>query len=441
MVQTIYRPLQPLTRPRRPNYLLLIGIVLTCFSYSTTTIILRLLGLAVSNFNVWIKAATAAVFIAAALFHLRDFRQINRAAVPLLIFFVIYSVRIYVDMVLLDIRFSTYPMFYVLSYYFFLTLLPVVVIAVSLRREDMPLLERYILVALTIANLVQIYYVFMGGTIDRAEVFAGRVQIEGDIEGTALLSPLVIGLMGASLSSLALARLAFDRRLPMIKQLLLVALLGIGIVNILFSGSRGPFLGFMVSFLITVILALMPKQGTVARGRWVSAVYLGLPLFIAYMMLQVSNGSIYLFDRFMSFIEERAGGATEARDEIYRIAWDDFLSSPIIGRSFVTSGDQSPHNIILEVLMATGVIGATFFFLSLIFMLIALGRILRGRVGASELYIAMAALPVFLLSLTSGSVHGAPDFWALYMLVTVLGARQAASVRGRMPRPAAPPLR
>lgn len=408
-----------------PNRLLILGVVLTCFSYSTTTIILRLLGQEVSSFNTWIKAGTAALFLAAALFGLRDARRISMTAAALLVFFILYSVRIYVDMVLLDIRFANYPAFYVLSYFFLLTLIPVFVTGYFLRQEDLGLLAKYSLVALVIANLAQTYYVFMGGTIDRAEVFAGRVQIEGDIEGTALLSPLTIGLMGACLASFALARLAFDRKLALPRQIVMAALVGMGIMNILFSGSRGPFLGFLTSFLVIAILAVMPHQGEAGRSRLVSGLYLGLPVFIGYMMLQVSNGSIYLFDRFMNFIEERASGATEARDEIYQVAWNDFLSSPLFGSSFVTSQDQSPHNIILEVLMATGVFGATVFFLSLVFMLLAMGRILRGRASASALYITAAALPIFLLSLTSGSIHGAPDFWILYMLVTVMGVRAA----------------
>lgn len=153
------------------------------------------------------------------------------------------------------------------------------------------------------------------------------------------------------------------------KRLLFLTGLGICLVTIIFTGSRGGLITIVVTFtyqlikrrknllpyllaasILVVAFILVPEEYTIRQERWFGALFAGET-------------------------EEVLGGA---RGFLYRSALDMFVSSPIIGvgpRTFGTifrteyaieatgpvTRARAVHSGFLEVLVSTGVVGFTFF--------------------------------------------------------------------------------
>ena len=95
-----------------------------------------------------------------------------------------------------------------------------------------------------------------------------------------------------------------------------------------------------------------------------------------------------------------------------------FLDSPIIGNQFVTKKQNYyPHNFVLEVLMATGILGAIFFFgyFAVIFRQI---RLAIKRINYELALLLILFFCSFLLNLTSGCMFLSNDFWVGAALIS-----------------------
>jgi O-antigen ligase len=424
MVSHIHRPPAGELSFSRSSWFLALAVALTCFSYPLTTIVLKMAGTNVSFFNLIIKAVTATLFVLVFLARRNSFMVSPSISAPLLIFLVIYACRLIYDIMYLDVRQGWSSPFYTMSYFFLLTFVPVFVMALAIKKEDIVRIATTSFWTLALACLTVAAYILIGGEIDSSTVFSGRVQIDGDIEGTALLGPIHIGLVGASLAGLCLGKMAFVQNQSIQARLLNLAFVVLGIVNLLVAGSRGPLLGLVVALVFLMTAYALPRMGTSKLSAITGTMLFIGPLALIYFISIADLDSIYLFERVSVFLEERASGAKEERDFIYQAAWLDFLDHPIFGRSMVVSTTGfGAHNLPLEVLMSTGVVGGSFFAVATVVLLATFSRILRGAAGPEAACMLLAAAPIFVLSLTSGSIAEGPSLWVLYGMFTVIGAR------------------
>ncbi len=386
-------------------------------------------GAPVSTFNIFIKASFAGAFVLAFLLGVRRFRAMPMAYMAVVLFLSIYSVRLLYDSLILGLRLGQSPTYYVLSYFFLLTFLPILVLGFIFRKDDVVTFGRVLLAILLATCLVQTFYIFFGGQIAAEQIFTGRAEIAGELEGTALLGPIHFGITGASLAAYSLAHIVYVKQ-NMLRLCLNLSFVVIGVLNIVFSGSRGPLLGLIVTVLVLMVSFVLPRTARSKRSAWGGLMLLTLPFAAVYYVLTVETGSIYLIDRLFTFIEDRAAGVGEARDIIYYSAWQDFLEAPVLGRAFVDSiNSHSPHNLPLEVLMSTGVIGGLFFLVAIFILFRSFARILVGRAGPQAAPIAVAAVPTFTLGLTSGAIPDGPTLWLMLAVVTLIGLR-AVDVKG-----------
>jgi len=406
----------------RGIHLHVLVIVLILFSYPIATVWLLQLGFNSSQYNLLIKAAIAGISAFALVLYRPDGRPFPSAMLPLLIFLFIFGIRLIYDVLVRDIIDIFQTRTYVFGYFFGLTLIPVLLMALRLRPEDAKPLERMMLVGLVLANLSVLFFATTTGLTSET-AFGGRTQLEGTMEGTAVISPIMVSLMGAMLAAFAMGRISADRTLGTPGQVLHLGLVGLGVINLLLGGSRGPAVALGLAFLV-IIYALIRGAARIGRLRTRSATWLygGVVVAAFLYLVATTDQPIFLFERFADMLENRAGGVTEERDIIYALAWGDFLRSPLLGSSYmVSAGGYSPHNFLLEALMATGVVGGVFFMIGLFWALKGLLRMIHGAAGPEGFTLALVGASVLVASSTSGSVRDNPELWVLVAVMTILG--------------------
>ncbi len=162
-----------------------------------------------------------------------------------------------------------------------------------------------------------------------------------------------------SLGFLALAGLTYGLRKSFFKSHLMVyaaiALLGLAVVQ---TGSRGGLLALGGGLLVFTL-----KRGAVsAKFRNAAVVLIGISFFLALVMQSEASRS-----RFESAIED---GNLARREKIYPEAWKMFTEKPLFGwgaksseyelgarLAHVDEDSKNPHNLILFVLLSSGLIG------------------------------------------------------------------------------------
>ncbi len=131
-------------------------------------------------------------------------------------------------------------------------------------------------------------------------------------------------------------------------------------IGIIFTGSRGPFLALMLVLLIKLFLYLKVQYSR--RGYLPLVVTLLLVLIFALTF----NGFI---DNFITRGNEDIlqENSLSTRIRLYKMAFSDFLANPILGKGLGTFSynqfDYS-HNIVLELLGETGILGLILFILA-----------------------------------------------------------------------------
>jgi O-antigen ligase len=398
-------------------------LMLICFSYPITTVLFLKLGIATGEFNQYFKAALLALSLVSLIVALPHARKVKGALLPILAFFACYGARLINDVVGEGILMIYQTPTYVFGYFFGLTLLPVVALLIAYDESDLPMLYRYTFISLILVNVVLLGHALTADGFTTDAAFSGRVEVAGELDGTAVLNPLTFGIMGAILSAFVFGYLTTTESISFRARAFNLVLLALGGGNILFSASRGPALAFMLVILVTIMSLLRGSFGgralKIRRSTWF---YLAALLALFVYLIVASDMKIFLFDRFEITYTGRQGGAQEERDFLFANAWADFLSSPIIGSAYAVSvGNASPHNVILESLMAVGLIGTSLFMLALAFAGRGLWRLFNGKMGQQGYTMGLASLCLITIGLTSYSIGQSPELWIFLSLVTLLG--------------------
>lgn len=425
-----------------PNRSFLIAaITLLGFSYATTTVILLGLGFSTGIGNVIIKSFILLLFMISVIIS-NNFKGQNFKYIwPMLVFFIIYGVRVLYDVSFEGIVFFQQSTFYVIAYFFGLTLLPTLVTALVFDARHVKGLHNAVLVALVIANVALLIYVFTNGVIEAETAFGGRAQVDGAAEGSAVINPITVSLMGAILAVFAMGRLAVMPSKSVPFELFLGGLIVLGFVNVLIGGSRGPAVAFALCagvILFTLMRSPFARSGVKVRSvMWIYG-GVGIAALIAFFIAQGEN--IYLFERFVTMIDGRAVGVGEERDFLRDLAIADFWSAPIFGYSYVTSvGGAHPHNIVLEALMATGIVGFSAFLLAMFFALRGVYNVMLGVAGPYGYSLGLVTLCFLTSSMLSGAVGQFPELWVFLALMTTMGNRRQSAGAAHQPSVPATP--
>jgi hypothetical protein len=169
------------------------------------------------------------------------------------------------------------------------------------------------------------------------------------LSGNDILNPISLGnyavtclMLGSFLSMFYYS--SYGR----IKKALLKLSFPISILCLLLSASRGPMLS---AFTLLVVFLLINKSGVVKN-----ILYLLLFLMLLSLAFIISESFFdTMFGRMSVNLDENDG---EARVFLWKLAIMKFAEAPIFG-SHTTTAYGYVHNVLLEILMATGIVGAS----------------------------------------------------------------------------------
>ena len=184
----------------------------------------------------------------------------------------------------------------------------------------------------------------------------------------------------------------------------------IGISLLILTGSRGPMLATVITvifFLVSISLVKSIKYLAIS----VIFVILSFPIISSLLI----DSDISTLNRINGAVENNDGGVS-GRYDAYKAAWDIFLNNPIIGDTITEPVLRTyPHNIILESLMATGVLG----FIAIASLIIgciylAWGIARRRDDGA---WISLLFIEALIGAMFSGAIYSVSMFWVTFAMV------------------------
>jgi O-antigen ligase len=275
----------------------------------------------------------------------------------------------------------------------------------------------------TVAMLLLVYLAF--GALAEGRLFQ-RLSTE-------VLNPISVGHLGASVFIVTLFGLAASRGMA---RLLRWAVIGLAVVVTVASLSRAPILS---AVLLALVYAFTQRQrGRLGAGR--VAVRLGLlvgagalcAMALVYIETQTP---LQLTSR---FVEVGADASSRERELLFAGAWDQFMRDPLLGDAYIERRFRSyPHNIILESMMATGIVGLTLLLLVVLLACVAATRLVLGSHAVA--WVGFLYFQNLIAQMFSGALLLDGRFWAFTLAVLALAAALRRQRRAADGAPAALP--
>lgn len=228
---------------------------------------------------------------------------------------------------------------------------------------------------------------------------------------------IMYGHIGASLFIISLFLLLFCRE--DYKSYFLFFCLFLGLFNVIQSMARSPIVAISVCSLYMIILK--------GNKKYILYALILLLLFIGLIILheQYGNGEITSFNRMYKWI---AQGDTSSRGPLYSKAIEIFNSHRLFGGRILFEDGVHPHNIFLELLMGTGILGLIIYFLK--FWPVVKNAALFWNIQKGNIYyklIFALFLQYFTLVQTSCNLFNIPEF--LYFSSMIIGIGYTAKTQ------------
>lgn len=232
----------------------------------------------------------------------------------------------------------------ILLYFLAFALLPVLVLgSLKLAVEDYSMIRNAVLLScFALAVLTLIYFRGVIGTI-------GRIGKTGE-DGISYVSPLILSYCGTMGLGVAISCL-MENKVRFLSKLLLLATICFCLVPFYLGASRGSILALFLPFM----MLFLSKWNIVTSIRMIVMVLVlaGLGIYLGEMF-----GSS-LVDRFTNIGADISANTESAiRLDMWKSGLEQFADNPIFGNYLeVEKYRMYPHNIIVEVLLSTGIIG------------------------------------------------------------------------------------
>ncbi len=319
-----------------------------------------------------------------------------------LIFSFFYLARILIDE-LKDLKYyvETYTL---IIYYITFCLFPfMLLVNTKMNFDDFNIIRRSVLFSGFIFSALALnFFSKYIGTVSR--LTSGTA--ENDVMSPLALSYCSILIIGVAVAYWMENSVSFK------EKIFLLVLIGLSVVPFLLGASRGSLIALLIPFLIMLIA----KPGIKKK---ISTIFF-IVLFIAgTITLSEASGS-GLVDRFTSTTSDMEEGNESAiRTVMWHTALEQFMNHPIMGdRLGVANFSTHPHNILVEALQTTGLLGFVplLFFLLLIFKKIV--TIFRRLPKYS--WVGVIFIQSLMQYLFSGSIYGAAWVFTSAAIVVAL---------------------
>ena len=325
----------------------------------------------------------------------------------LMFFLFIYSFRLLYDIFYLKIIFKD-DLFYILSYAFGNCILPFIAISLTAKYIELKAMVKYVFYFVLLSSLSILVLIADNLETNIILLLTSRIDLE-------TLSAITISYIGGTLLVLSIALLLNEH---IKKRLILIIGITLGLFLLLLGASKGPLL-FSILVLIILIIVHFRNIGLTWKALRLSVlVFITISSLIVYLIPYLSSNDFAMIARVESFIENRESGQDEVRDFIFNSAWNQFLDNPILGDSYLEKTTKwYPHNLMLEVLMATGIIGFLFFMSSIIVTIKRIHIMSGIRKNRYNYVYLVCFLLMFFLTQTSGGLFTSVELWALWPII------------------------
>ncbi|MCO5235639.1 MAG: O-antigen ligase family protein [Chitinophagaceae bacterium] len=324
----------------------------------------------------------------------------NTASYLLLFFSVFYISRIIID----NLRDLPYYIgtSRLLLYYLSFDMIPFLLVAnVKFDLSDFSTIRKSLLFSgLLFSVLSLLLFRSYVGTV-------GRLTTQ--TADSEMISPLALSYCSSLAIGIALGYWLENKTTP-INKLYLMLIIVLAATPFFLGSSRGSLIALIFPFLLMMVLTKKLKSNL----RLITIILVGL---IGIIYFSEYFGSS-LIDRFTQTGSDIQKGNEEAvRTVMWRNAFDQFTANPIMGDRLKVEGfDIYPHNVFIEILQSTGLLGfIPFFILTIITFVKSLG-IFRYKPAFS--WISILFLQCLVQNLFSGGIFSAS--WLLLSMALVI---------------------
>lgn len=326
---------------------------------------------------------------------------------PLFIFWMFYLFRMYYDLLLIDRYDGDYSLFLPFSTtsYFFIYFIGLCVIP-SLSILYLKLDFFYIL-KLTFWIL---FFVLILSMLYNAGVKETEFETTVRNKGSEGLSYLAYGHWAVTFSLISF--FFFTTTTKAYNKFFFLGGFIFGIIVMYLAGSRSPLFALVLCVMALLLARNGLTKGLFAFAAIVTVFFLFWDAIIGYL----SRYNVVFLERIMSSITE---GESSGRDEVYIQAILQITRSPIFGDALLlTEGSfygVYPHNMLLESLMTTGVIGSLFFVIWL-FKTCRLAAVIT-KANTYHIWISILFLQYFIFGMASLAFYTNTTFWYLSFML------------------------
>lgn len=394
-----------------------LNVGLLCFAFPITSTVPLFLNIPSYSFNLGLRAIyllLSIYLIFGACLH-RSAWKLPLGAWALLVFWLIYGTRLVYDVHAKDMIFRG-SLLKLYGFAFGNCLVGALATLLTLRWASFRRVRMIIVAFITLGCLsILAGVIFQYQTLNPAEfVNRARFTIDNGTErGRDVLNPITISLTGQLMAS-TFFYLYLNGRLSVRRSVLAVPGILIGLLVLVMGGSRGPFLGTLVCFLIIIGMRVYHSRKTPLNLLRMFAVFsAGLVYVVNFILTKLADTDLVVLQRLNKLSE---GTEKEVRSYQWEAAWNQFLENPVLGDQYLERAfGFYPHNIYLEALMATGLVGGAVFFGML--GLVLWDSYNGVRVNSPRLLLSIILLSILLAKFTSGSLFQGVTIWgglALY---------------------------
>lgn len=344
-----------------------------------------------------------------------------RLLFPMIAFIIVYSLRWIDNAVFLEYELYA-PLSLVLLFMFGASLFPALAMALTVDRISADAMLR--------GGLLLALFFLIGLALNAAEISSMSKERVAD---TMLIKLNAISLASVC-SMFALFSIIIGKTgltITLARVVLALAMIGVMLV----TQSRGPLVAFGLT--LVAYFAASPGRYKAYVLRSAFLVTAGLPLLAIYFEIDL----IYLASsRFMETGTQSLD--SELRDGTGRLghwssAWRLFLESPLVGDRVMDDYlFIYPHNIILESMMATGLVGTGLLAIHLFMSVRAMMQIL-GNPNSTliDRFVSVVFLKSLVEAQLSGAIWGVSAFWVSSACVIALRYAKRSHARASWHKP------
>ncbi len=223
------------------------------------------------------------------------------------------------------------------------------------------------------------------------------------------LNPISMGHLGASAILMSVCALTSRDSKSRFWWVTLIVI-ALGGATLILANSRGPQVAAMGSIAL-LFLAGAHQRRTFVIGLAILFIIISAVIF-QYEALFSSSG---IFGRLVALFGD-GDISSNLRLVMYNGAWDQFMVSPLWGNGIEENTSQFyPHNLILEALMATGLLGGIPFIVLTGSAMVRIWTLVRHR--SPHRWLAILAFQYILGGMFSGAIYASGTMWVLMGLV------------------------